>query len=157
MRLWNRNKCKEEQTGRFGGICVCGRKTSYLVETSEDRTQQSWPFTPYSNIGCCVLWVSGAKEKAWCTFFSAFIPQWTYNEGETINLMAAEERLLTTISLQNHNTCFLKTQSMLVSFLKLSLLFCLKFWVSMRPVVTFLIEHNLNWALVVRWGSERDN
>ena len=53
-----------------------------------------------------------------------------------------KEYLLTTISLQNHNTCFLKTQSMLVSFLKLSLLFCLKLWVAMRPVVTVLIEHN---------------
>ena len=82
------------------------------------------------------------KKRLGAHFFLHLSPS-----GHTMKerpVMAAEERLLTTISLQNHNTCFLKTQSMLVSFLKLSLLFCLKFWVSMRPVVTFLIEHNLN-------------
>ena len=157
MRLWNpinakKSKPADLETRAEEFVHVGG--TSYLGETSEG-TQKSWPFTPRCNSGCGAI--GGAKEKARCTFFLHFPPFWQTMKERWVMSNGCKEYLLTTISLQNHNTCFLKTQSMLVSFLKLSLLFCLKLWVAMRPVVAVLIEHNAYWALVVKWGSERDH
>ena len=152
------NKCKEEQTGRFGdkgrGICVPGRNFLSRRDIWKD-TEKPTIYTPQQQQRVhSVPWVALKKRLGAHFFciFPLFNKQWRWVMSHGYRGIFIDNEKFT-----KSQQVFSKTQSMLVSFLKLSLLFCLKLWVAMRPVVAVLIEHNYNWALVVKWGSERDH